>query len=272
MSEKEKKGLNITTQVLTIGYIILICIGYSVKSVFYGQFGIDIEEYLNFEEYLFIYLPIGSIFIILVLLFLVYFGGLYGVSYLFFNKNVFFDVDNIVKEEKKREEKNNKSHSNTKFQKILLIIKNVIISLLFIVPLVFALYFVFTKNISWRTFTQGSIIWGIVMLLLYIISKFTFRDEKKTVWTLLSFIISFITIVLCDRQLYKAEQILDGKAIKEVHFTIKNDTISSDKTTFYIGETKEYLFMRDITTSSNLIFKKSEIHKLNLKDVQKQKQ
>ena len=271
MSEKEKKGVSITTQALTIGYIILICIGYSVKSIFYSQFGIDIEEYLNFEEYLFIYLPIGSMFITIILLFVAFFGGLYGVGYLFFNKNILFDIDNLVKEEKKREEKNNKLHSNTKFQKILLIIKNVIISLLFIVPLGFALYFAFTKNISWRAFTLGVMIWAIIMFLLFIISKFTFRDEKKTVWTFFSFIISFITIVLCDQQLNKAEQILDGKAIKEVHFIIKNDTISSDKTTLYIGETKEYLFMRDIATSSNIIFKKNEIHKLNLKEVKKQK-
>ncbi len=270
MSEKEKKGFNITAQALTIGYIILICIGYSVKSIFYSQFGIEIEEYLNFEEYLFIYLPIGSIFITIILLFTSFFGGLYGVGYLFFNKNILFNIDNIVKEEKEREAKNNKPHPNTKLQKILLIIKNVIISLLFLIPLGFATYFAFTKNISWRTFSLGVMIWGIIMFLLFIISKFTFRDERKTVWTFFSFIISFITVVLCDQQLNKAEKILNGKAIKEVHFAIKNDTISTDKTTLYIGETKEYLFMRDIAKNSNIIYRKNEIHKLKLKEVKEQ--
>jgi hypothetical protein len=271
MSEKEKKGLNISAQALTIGYIILICIGYSVKSIFYSQFGIEIEEYLNFEEYLFIYLPIGSMLITIILLFVAFFGGLYGVSYLFFNKNIFFDKEHLIKNEMEREEKNNKSHRNTKFHKILLIIKYVIISLLFIIPLGFLLYFTFTKNISWKAFSLGIMIWGIIMFLLFIISKFTFRDEKKTVWALFSFVICFLTLVLCNYQLNKAEQILDGKAIKEVHFIIKNDTISSDKTTLYIGETKEYLFMRNIATSSNIIFKKNEIYKLNLKEVKNQK-
>ncbi|MCG8184297.1 hypothetical protein [Tenacibaculum piscium] len=270
MNEKEKKGFNITTQALTIGYIILICIGYSVKSIFYSQFGIGIEEYLNFEEYLFIYLPIGSMFISIILLFTAFFGGLYGVGYLFFNKNILFDIDNLVKEEKKREEKNNQSRSNNKLHKILLIIKNLIIFLLLIIPLGFAIYFAFNKNISWREFSLGVIIWGAIMLLLFIISKFTFRDEKKIVWTFFSFIICFFTVVLCDQQLNKAEQILDGKAIKEVLFIMKNDTISTNKTTLYIGETKEYLFMRDITKNSNIIFKKNKIHKLNLKEVKKQ--
>jgi len=269
MSKNEEKGFKITTQAITISYIILICVGYSVKSIYYSKFGIEIEEYLNFEEYLFIYLPIGSIFIVIILLFVTFFGGLYGTGYLFFNKNILFDKDQILKDEKRREKKIKTSNSKGKLQRIKSILQNVIISLLFIIPLGFGLYFGLTKNISWRTFSFGVTIWGIAMFILFIFSKFTNRDENKTVWTFLSFIISFITIVLCDQQLNRANQILSGEPIKEVNFIINNDSISSNKMTLYVGETKEYLFMRDIGTNTNIIFQKKEIKKLNLKEVKK---
>ncbi len=269
MSKNEKKGFNITTQALTIGYIILICIGYSVKTIYYSQFDIEIEEYLNFEEYLFIYLPIVSVFIIIILLFTALLGGIHGVSYLFFNKNILFGFENQVKEEKKTEEKNNKFQSESKLQTILLVIKNLIIYLLFLIPVGFALYYYFTKNISWRSFYLGLTIWGTIMFVFFAISILTNKIGKKTIWTFFSFIISIITSILCNQQFNKALKILDGKAIKEVHFVIKNDTISSNKTILYIGETKEYLFMRDIATSSNIIFKKNDIYKLKLKEVKK---
>ncbi|WP_445749364.1 hypothetical protein [Polaribacter sp.] len=272
MSGKEKKGFNITTQALTISYIILICIGYSVKTIYYSQFGIEIEEYLNFEEYLFIYLPIVTVFITSILIFTVFLGGINGVSYFFFNKNILFGSENQVENEKIKEEKNNKFHSDSKLQKILLIVKNVIVYLLFLIPIGFFLYYSFTKNISWQVFYVGVSIWGAIMFLFFAISILTNKIEKKTMWTLYSFIISYFTVHLCNQQLNKAEKILNGKAIKEVHFVIKNDTISTNNNTLYIGETKEYLFLRDIATNSNIIFKKNDIYKLKLKEVKKQEQ
>ena len=96
MSEAKKKGFNLTTQGLTVGYIVLVCIGYSIKSIYYSQFGISIKEYLNFEEYLFVFLPFGSMLIGLITIFIAFFGGLYGVGYLFFNKNMLFDKEEIL--------------------------------------------------------------------------------------------------------------------------------------------------------------------------------
>ena len=265
--KKNKTKFYCSSQNFTVGYIVLIFIGYSLKNTYYTQFNINIEEYLNFEEYLFIYLPVSSILLLFLHFLTIYLGGMYGTEYLFFNKNILFNKNKLSKYLKIERETNDKpkyQNYSTKKQGILFIP----ICLIFIVPFGFLFYSYFDNDNLLDTYFVFIMTWGIIMFVLFVVMDVLKKGNKKTLWILISSILSITSYPLYGYKLNQAKQILSGKPIMDINFTIKSDSISSNKTVLYLGETKDYLFMRNIYTNTNIIFQKKEIHKLNIKKVE----
>ena len=53
-----------------IVYIILICLGYINKSLFFSQFDINIINYLSIQDLVFVFIPLGSMIIGVLVIFL----------------------------------------------------------------------------------------------------------------------------------------------------------------------------------------------------------
>lgn len=81
-----------------------------------------------------------------------------------------------------------------------------------------------------------------------------------------SFVIIFFIYLTVGSilKIYESEIISNGEPFYNATFIYKNDTISSDTSTVFIGQTNNYLFLRDLEKKKNLIFEKSNISSLEL--------
>lgn len=62
-----------------------------------------------------------------------------------------------------------------------------------------------------------------------------------------------------------AKNIMDGKPEFNIEFTYSEDAIKSDTNFVYIGQTQDYIFLRELDKKENYVYAKKEI--LNLKMV-----
>lgn len=268
MTNKFNK-IKLPTQLIPLGYIALVCLGYFVKSIYYEKFDIEIENYLNFQEYLFIFLPIGSGIIVAAIAITAFFGGLYVVTSDFIRK--------YRAEEKLRRTEAPLTPKDWKTKKRVyrfltgakIIFQGVLIFSLFFGPIILLLYYGFTKNISGRVGVLASLIWGVLIISFYFFGNLS---REKEPWNNIILLYAFL-ISMCPMFIYlkmdRADLILSGNANKSVKFLLDDTKISTNDTLIYIGQTKDFLFLRNIKTKSNHIYNKTEIKELILNDIKK---
>jgi hypothetical protein len=259
MASKHKENKwSLPTNVITIGYILLICLGYTEKSVFYEKFGIDIAQYLDFEEYLFIFLSIASGLIIAILLFSIYLSGVLGSLLVLINLK--------VKKTKDEEKVNNDNRfknrwffkKTTKIRRIL-----AIILFIFLVALPFLKYF----STSWQNGIIEElslpyiILWTVVTFILFLYQTIKVQNDsdRPRLFLLYASIMPLIIFKIWDSKIKKADSILSGKFQTNVSFIKEGRTIRTNDTLGFIGQTKNYIFFRNVKTKANLIYRKESI-------------
>jgi hypothetical protein len=97
----------------------------------------------------------------------------------------------------------------------------------------------------------------------FIYKKLRFKITKTTSTSFIV-LISILTL-FWGKNSYKASYVLSGRRNTKVSFVYKKKIFSTNDTIIFLGETKDYLFFRNIKLSDNLIFKRSEISFLNFK-------
>ncbi|XRE44843.1 hypothetical protein ACIVBQ_003047 [Tenacibaculum discolor] len=254
-------------QILPISYIILICIGYTEKSLFYDKFGIDIAPYLNFEEYLFIFLPIGSALIGVVILLTVYLSGIIGVNFALSEKPNGFFNRLIINPEYKIE---NHYSDHKKTNKIRLILIYILMGFVILIPIAILLYFGINKlvleNNAYKinkNILIASLLWSLIMLIL-IFSRIPKKENTKSIFLIYAFFMSLIVPIFINSKILHANNILQGKSSLNVSFMLNKKKISTNDSIMFIGQTKEYLFMRNINSGNNIIYRKEEISKMEI--------
>ncbi|WP_452600798.1 hypothetical protein [Pontimicrobium sp. MEBiC06410] len=259
MSDKENKTKwKLSSHALPLAYIVLICIGYTEKSIFYSKFDIEIAPYLNFEEYLFIFLPIGSILIVIFFIFSIYMSGLFGASYALFG-----GVKNILENSEIPKNKCREIYFYKKTKKIRRVLATILITILFIAPLSLIFIFAITKTFYMREFTVIIFIWGLIMLLLSIYLSFK-KESPVSLLLIYAFAMSFLIPILWNQKTKKADKILSGKPDIKVSFINDNKLIKTNDTLVFIGQTKGYLFLRDLKSNGNSIYKKDNISNVKI--------
>ncbi|WP_086478375.1 hypothetical protein [Arenibacter amylolyticus] len=265
----DSKDFTISPQLITLGYALLICIGYWFQNLYYQRFGIQIESYLNFQEYLFIFLPLASLLIFLFFIGVTYFTGFNGILYVFYKSGWLNKKEKLVTPNDDGEKILN--HSN-RFKIPLEILKGVIIITIIVIPIIVIVLIKVEGNPKtyWKDIKPYIYIWGGIISLVYLIAVYSYSSfsVKALRWLYYSLLSTTLIATMIDLQYEKSDKILLGIPIENVQFTIKGDTITSTNTILYVGETRDYLFMRDIESNSNLIYQKKEMSALKVSEVQ----
>lgn len=265
MSDNSKFNWKISAHTLPISYIILICLGYTEKSLFYEEFGINIAPYLSFEEYLFIFLPIGSALVMVFFLFSTYIAGIIGANFALFENSK--GILNRYKQVEKIES-GNPNLNIKKPKKIKSILAYILIAILILSPILILLYFGFNRLILGNTdyevtklTTIASFIWGLVMLVL-IFSRLPKKEDYKSSLLLYAFLMAFFIPISIICKIHQANYILSGNSNLNVTFKQGEHKIFTNDSIKFIGQTKEYLFMRNLNTDGNIIYRKEDIDEI----------
>lgn len=241
----------IPPQFIPIAYIILICVGYTEKAFFYDKFGIEIALYLNFEEYLFIFLSVGSFFFTFLLILSTYISGVIA-SYFVLLKNL------KIKQSKEKKQKNSLIQFPEKLKNFKKISGYILFLFLSVFPVILFFYSSLFKDINVYYSLIIIFTWGLFMSFIYLY-EIIVNDSFRNLFSLYAFIMSIIIPTFWIVKSQNAEKILTGKSEIKVSFNTKNKSISTNDTLAFIGQTKEYLFLRDLNDNGNLIYLKSNI-------------
>ena len=235
-SEKNFSGIDLVVKLFSLLYVLLVVCGLSYNYLFYKNFGINITEYIDLSEGLFLFLPLlSSYFIIFFVLFI-----------------SFYYIDKILE---LGSEKNRKESINARII-IIIILTTILISGLFI---------------STNVFNQPSV-YGLITLIIFFAVPFFFNslfsflgfsipEILRDIFYILMICLSIILMVSVS----KTNRVKTRKGYKqfEVIFREKADsTIKSDSTMYYLGRTKNYLFLYYFKDKKTTILNVSDIKKV----------
>ncbi|WP_299108613.1 hypothetical protein [uncultured Tenacibaculum sp.] len=221
-------------------YILLVCTSYVFLNSYYIQF--DIKEYLSFQEIIYIFLPISN-FIILFIVF----------QFLHYSYREILHL------------KERALFVNPKSKSVLKTIPNWIkyIIFYFLLFVFFQMLFNYSKFINEYYYTQFivfiiaiSII--IVILILKLHEILTNQNEKALKPFFITLISAMFTAYVFIQR-FEARLILGGVPKYSLQLIRATDTIKTNDSLVYFGETKNYYFLRNLKNNENLIIPNSNI-------------
>jgi len=233
-----------------IGTTLLVC-GYIKLSIFYGHFNIEIYNYLEFTEILTLFMPdiIKNVGIIAIAIFIVYL--------IMGNKEM----------ERNAVLHNAIIESDTFWKRLKLLFKlNRPLAWLSVFIIIVSIVYIIWLPEKAESYILGSIM--VPSMFFFYIIDFEFRrkykllnNEKPNVsYSNLAFII-FLFLIYTVTDSYrdiKKVQI----ANKKVEFLYKEEKIKSNKENFYLGQTKNYLFMKNFKKDEVSVYERKLISEL----------
>lgn len=239
------KILSSAKDYLPLLYILLVCISYTLLNSYYAQFDIDIKKYLSFQEIIYIFLPISN-FIIILLVFQL-------LTY-YYREILHLKKKTIIKEGK-----SNKSILRDTPDWI----KKVVYY--FLLFAFFQMLFNFSKIINKFDYAQ-LIIFFVVIVILFIIlilKLYEILNEKNEKAVKPIFITLFLALFTGGifTQRLEARFVLNGTPLYSLKLIRVTDTVKTNDNLVYIGETKNYYFLRNLKNKENVIIPNNSIRK-----------
>jgi hypothetical protein len=118
-------------------------------------------------------------------------------------------------------------------------------------------------------FQFAFLVWGIFVFLLLYLYTIIARSEKLFRPSL--FVLLFVTFIMfifsTIKISYRVASLKDGKTLQHVSFEYDYKPVATDSNNFYIGQTKDYLFIRNIKERENKVYNLNNIKWLIVKDV-----
>lgn len=265
MPHKNDSYLKLIKDYLPLIYIMLVCFGYFEKSLYFDKFGIDILNYMSIPEMILIFIPLGSIiFTSIIFIIIVVSPGI------IFNKT---EYESKIENQKKSFNLLNKlkKTKNKTLRKIAVNFYHVvgILVMLFLhfIPILLMTYIAFSRIFEKIHYKENTILlfislWGILFLFKFLVQKKEFRIKPRIVLFTYSILVFIFFIGYLEINANKANNILKGKSNYYVKFKIEDKTIESTKDLLFFGQTNEYIFLRNINTQENFIYKKNIIKEL----------
>ncbi|QLG47030.1 hypothetical protein [Costertonia aggregata] len=230
-----------------IGITLIIC-GYLKLSIFYGHFDIEIYNYLEFTEILTLFMPniIRNIGIIAIAFFIVYL--------LIGNKDI---------------ERNTMLHnaiveSNTFWKRLKLLFKlNPLLAWLSLFVIIISIIYSIWFPEKLESYILSSIV--IPAMFFFNILDFEFRRKYKLLndkkpnssRSNLAFVIFLFLIYTVNSTYKEIKQV--RKTNKKIEFTYQGKSIKTSKQDFYLGQTKNYLFIKNFDKKKVSVYKMSLI-------------
>ncbi len=238
---------------LPIIYIGLILISFTLLNAYYKKFDVNIENYLSFQEVIYLFLPLSEL-LILLMVFIIFMFLISKVLYVESEdpSNDTFFLKNTIKKTPKWLRKFMNYFMYTfifgisfyeldieKYSGVLILISTIL----------FTIFFLFT-----------------------IISKsheaMYYEDVNSMKNIFFLCVLAFFSISLFYQR-FQAQKIKSGIPKFNLQIIKEKDTIVTDDNLIYFGETKNNYFLRDIKNKQNIIISKSNIKKVIKKKVNK---
>lgn len=254
-------------------YAFLIFIGYFNEYTFYIFFGFNILSYLTFGELLLSFLNLTIPLLILsAVIFFMYVGTVNstrkseeeGEKY---NTNFYSDIFEITRESLKElkvlfQERKWKwiwTYINIVHRLFQFLISIAIFLFAFLYPLYFLLL-VMGENLHFDFGLPIHVILGFGWLTIIniLIKKFYKKTEHVRAAMFLIILLIFIgTITIINRSKYNFK--IEGKENTYLEFVYENETIKTKDNLVFVGQTENYLFVKDVKKQVNYIYNKEKI-------------
>jgi len=153
---------------------------------------------------------------------------------------------------------------------ILAIIMGMLFIIFFLLYLFLIIYVAITPDINVEVATyfplQLMILFGFFWLVfLFDYVDKTFKTNKDHVFKLNAGFLTFIflcLVIYSNKQ--EAGYIKSGNPKYFVSFELSDKVVQTDTTFVFLGKTKEYIFLRDLTKETNIIYPVSDIKRIDL--------
>lgn len=237
LGEDNKKKIELYLKLTPIIVILFICLGYFHLSSYYSLFGIDILNYIGNTELLLSFLPLFKSFVIPVIV----------ITYLMYV---------LTNAKSKKDQKTDLP--KTKIKRILRFFKVHILTV-FVLLILCVLFMILNEmgrvyvGKSWA----GFIILTSVSLGAFLSYGKMELDEKKSLVFIVCTLVLFMAPYVYNMSNYMG--IVEKERYKEVTFDYLGESISTNDTLFYVGQTQSVLFIHDKKNRRNLVFELSEI-------------
>lgn len=290
-----------------IVYPILVFLGYINYDFYYRKFDIQIFNYLSINEFLFSFISLLYPVIFLIVAILSY--NVYDKLIRTVNDNYDKEIDKTVNYTDKLKirldksiylKKYLKAKNTFKSGKYHISIFNYLLSFLlfllyilvyFIPYIILVIGFLLTISplnqiISLKNskipltnilntpekILISAFVWYLLYLI-YIAIKFRNKELKLYSFRFLTISAFFCLMIstLLRYQNLKSENFINKEPSKQICFIYENESIESTKNKRFLGMTSEYLFLRDIETNTNYIYKLSNITNLEITTIENQK-
>lgn len=234
-------------------YVGLILISFTIQNAYYKKFDINIENYLSLQEVLYLFLPLSEALILFIVLII-----------------FMFLISKVLYIENRDQNDNTFLLKNTikKTPKWLRKFMNYYMYF-FICGILF--YNIELEKYSTIIVLTSTVLF-VIFFLFTIISKsheaIHYEDINSMKNVLFLFVLTFFSIFIFYQRI-QAQKIKSGASKFNLILIQEKDTITTNDTLMYFGETKNNYFLRDIKNQQNIIISKSGIRKVIKKKVNK---
>jgi hypothetical protein len=236
-----------------IGTILIVC-GYIKLNIIFNHFDININNYLEFSEIITLFLPdiVKNIIFIFFIFFIVY---------------LFISTDKMDRNYSEHKEIINTKSSWKRFK--LFFKKYQMIGtwsiLIFIITIVLAIWF--PEKLYNYILTNATI--PAIFIFNWISHEFKRKynlvndKEMSSSYSMLAFTLFIFLVFTINSAFFVIKDIKNNKTI--VSFVYINNHIKSDKNNLYLGQTKNYVFIKNTKSNTAHIYERKQITNFSIK-------
>ncbi len=272
--------LNRIKGLLPIGYVIIILFGYYFNWTYYKYFDIEIFNYLNLTELLFpsfvigVSLIIGFPTILIVILSNILITGIPKIKNELRNEKPkknklvrFLSISIILR----KLDILNRTKTKSKMTKFKIILLRLFILLSILLLILFYLWPIFLMMSNLEIFNY-SIEFGLIIITTFFwiiifylkAARNEFEDKKGYLISLRYLVLLIYSIpFIWSINKHNAKLVLEGVTNKGFIINKKNKEIRSSDTLILIGQTQDFIFLRNTKLNHTIIIKNSDIEEIS---------
>jgi hypothetical protein len=265
---------------------LLIFIGYLNYQFYYTNFDIEINSYLTTSELIFSFLPLTIPFLLII------------STLIFLSTGLEFAIERKDRETEFDREIETPLHAISRIQpawsrmvrnlkredkrtidwitlpiSVLIFIMSIAVAAFMVAYIFIFIHASTTSDFTTIDFTD-TLILGVIWLVFIFIKIDLNEKENSKKWSRSFGYALLITVSIGLLRIAKTENasnILKGQAEYKASINLQGSNITTDSTIVYIGQTSEYLFLRNRRNDENIILKIGDIRKYTLTKLRKEK-
>jgi hypothetical protein len=245
---KSNTGIESVIKFFSLLYVILITCGFTYSFFFFKNFGVNITEYIELSEAVSLFIPLLADSLVVMLLFIVLFY--------YMNKALLFGQPN---NDRQAHEKKMLRKSMVTFSLIYLaVIILVIILSFFGIDMRRGLYMLITIFIA--------LFLPLILEMIFSVFTKTWKIDLSPIFRDVLYIMMIIISIVLWTSFSKTERVYRKSGYKhfEILFNNGDSKLESDSSIYYLGRTKNYLFIYDFNKKQSRVISVSNIKEFTI--------